>query len=120
MPDAAPAQAPSSVLECHGLRKSFGDRVAVDDVGFRIGPSETYGLLGPNGAGKTTTISMICGLLVRDAGTVVVAGRPVDIDEADAEAAIGYVPRSSRSIRTSPPARTFASSASSTGCAMPS
>jgi ABC-2 type transport system ATP-binding protein len=67
--------------------------VAVDGVGFCIGPSETYGLLGPNGAGKTTTISMICGLLVRDAGTVVVAGRPVDIDEADAKAAIGYVPQ---------------------------
>ena len=84
---------PDSILECHGLRKSFGDRVAVDGVGFRIGPSETYGLLGPNGAGKTTTISMICGLLVRDAGTVTVAGRPIDIDEADAKAAIGYVPQ---------------------------
>jgi ABC-2 type transport system ATP-binding protein len=93
MPDAGSAQAPSPVLDCHDLRKSFGDRVAVDGVGFCIGPSETYGLLGPNGAGKTTTISMICGLLVRDAGTVVVAGRPVDIDEADAKAAIGYVPQ---------------------------
>jgi ABC-2 type transport system ATP-binding protein len=93
MPDAGPAQAPPPVLDCQDLRKSFGDRVAVDGVGFRIEPSETYGLLGPNGAGKTTTISMICGLLVRDAGTVVVAGRPVDIDEADAKAAIGYVPQ---------------------------
>jgi ABC-2 type transport system ATP-binding protein len=90
---AALAPARSSVLECHELRKSFGDRVAVDGVGFRIGPSETYGLLGPNGAGKTTTISMICGLLVRDAGSVVVAGRSVDIGEADAKAAIGYVPQ---------------------------
>src|SRR3990172_8650909 len=49
----------SPVLECRDLRKSFGDRVAVDGVGFTIAPGETYGLLGPNGAGKTTTISMI-------------------------------------------------------------
>ena len=54
---------PTEVLRCTGLRKTFGDRVAVDDVGFAIAAGETYGLLGPNGAGKTTTISMICGLL---------------------------------------------------------
>ncbi|HSM38952.1 MAG TPA: ABC transporter ATP-binding protein [Candidatus Limnocylindrales bacterium] len=81
------------VLDCRGLRKTFGERVAVDGVGFSIGPSETYGLLGPNGAGKTTTISMICGLLQRDGGSVTVAGRAVDIGEADAKGAIGYVPQ---------------------------
>jgi ABC-2 type transport system ATP-binding protein len=56
------------VLVCRGLRRSFGHLVAVDGVGFHIGPGETYGLLGPNGAGKTTTISMAVGLLERDAG----------------------------------------------------
>ncbi|MGH2637094.1 MAG: ATP-binding cassette domain-containing protein, partial [Actinomycetota bacterium] len=66
------------VLDANGLRKSFGGRVAVDDVGFHIATGETYGLLGPNGAGKTTTISMICGLLDRDAGDVTVDGRRVD------------------------------------------
>ena len=50
------------VLACRGLRKRFGDRVAVATSPSRRG-GETYGLLGPNGAGKTTTISMICGLL---------------------------------------------------------
>ena len=49
------------VLRCSGLRKRFGDRIAVDGIGFEIGRGETYGLLGPNGAGKTTTISMVCG-----------------------------------------------------------
>lgn len=81
------------ILSCADLRKSFGDRVAVDGVGFSIGPAETYGLLGPNGAGKTTTISMICGLLVRDGGSVEVAGRPVDVDAVEAKAHIGYVPQ---------------------------
>ena len=57
-----------NVLDCKGLRKTFDDLVAVDDVGFHIARGETYGLLGPNGAGKTTTISMICGLLDRDGG----------------------------------------------------
>ncbi|MGZ8562968.1 MAG: ATP-binding cassette domain-containing protein [Candidatus Limnocylindria bacterium] len=81
------------VLACADLRKSFGDRLAVDGVGFTIGPSETYGLLGPNGAGKTTTISMICGLLVRDGGTVLVDGKPLDVNAVAAKAAVGYVPQ---------------------------
>ena len=81
------------VLACEDLRKSFGDRLAVDGVGFTIGPSETYGLLGPNGAGKTTTISMICGLLVRDGGTVLVDGAPLDVNAVAAKGAVGFVPQ---------------------------
>jgi ABC-2 type transport system ATP-binding protein len=81
------------VLDCRDLRKTFGDRVAVDGVGFTIAPSETYGLLGPNGAGKTTTISMICGLLVRDGGTVLVDGSPLDVNAVAAKGAVGFVPQ---------------------------
>jgi ABC-2 type transport system ATP-binding protein len=81
------------VLACEGLRKSFGERVAVDGVGFSIAPGETYGLLGPNGAGKTTTISMVCGLLTRDAGEVTVGGRPLDTRTVDVKAMIGFVPQ---------------------------
>src|SRR6266567_1164790 len=82
-----------SVLECRGLRRRFGDLVAVDGVGFHIGPGETYGLLGPNGAGKTTSISMIAGLLERDAGEVLVAGEPMTTRSVRAKNAIGYVPQ---------------------------
>jgi ABC-2 type transport system ATP-binding protein len=93
----APPEVPMTddqlVLEARGLRKTFGDRVAVDDVGFHIAAGETYGLLGPNGAGKTTTISMVCGLLERDAGEVTVAGRRVDTRTTEAREAIGYVPQ---------------------------
>jgi ABC-2 type transport system ATP-binding protein len=81
------------VLECQGLRKRYGERVAVDGVGFTIAEGETYGLLGPNGAGKTTTISMVCGILERDAGEVRVAGRPVGTDTPEAKGAVGYVPQ---------------------------
>ena len=81
------------VLECRGLRKTFGDRVAVDGVGFTIDRGETYGLLGPNGAGKTTTISMICGLLAREAGEVTLEGRTLDTKTVDVKALVGYVPQ---------------------------
>jgi ABC-2 type transport system ATP-binding protein len=87
------ATVPEPVLRCANLRKTFGERVAVDGVGFEIASGETYGLLGPNGAGKTTTISMICGLLRRDAGEVFVDGRPIDIGSTTAKGAIGYVPQ---------------------------
>jgi ABC-2 type transport system ATP-binding protein len=85
--------AAGSVLACEGLRKTFGDRVAVDDVGFTIAAGETYGLLGPNGAGKTTTISMVCGLLARDAGSVSLLGRALDTGTVDVKAAVGFVPQ---------------------------
>jgi ABC-2 type transport system ATP-binding protein len=81
------------LLECRGLRRCFGDLVAVDGVGFHIDSGETYGLLGPNGAGKTTTISMIIGLLERDGGEIVVAGQPMTTHAVRAKSAIGYVPQ---------------------------
>lgn len=81
------------ILVCRDLKKSFDDRVVVDGVGFEIVAGEAYGLLGPNGAGKTTTISMICGLLERDAGEVQVAGQPMTTSSVKAKQAIGYVPQ---------------------------
>jgi len=81
------------VLKCRGLTKSFGDRRVVDDLGFSIAQGETYGLLGPNGAGKTTAISMICGLLRRDSGTVTVMGHDLDTEPREVHVSIGYVPQ---------------------------
>ncbi|HEY7484124.1 MAG TPA: ABC transporter ATP-binding protein [Streptosporangiaceae bacterium] len=81
------------VLRCRDLRKTFGELVAVDGVGFTIAEGETYGLLGPNGAGKTTTISMIAGILERDDGEVLVDGRPLGATSVQAKAGIGYVPQ---------------------------
>ena len=46
-------------LEVEGLRKRYGDLVAVDDVSFEVAPGELFGILGPNGAGKTTSLEMI-------------------------------------------------------------
>jgi len=91
--DGEAAGAAEPVLVCRDLRRRFGQRLAVDGIGFRVDPGETYGLLGPNGAGKTTTISMICGLLRRDGGEVTVAGASLDRDPGAVKAAIGYVPQ---------------------------
>jgi ABC-2 type transport system ATP-binding protein len=82
-----------AILEVSGLEKSYEGRKVVDAVSFSIAAGESYGLLGPNGAGKTTTISMVCGLLKKEAGEVLVAGMPLDTTTADAKKAIGYVPQ---------------------------
>jgi ABC-2 type transport system ATP-binding protein len=99
-PQTEPADDPQTepvddgaLLRCTDLRRSFGERVAVDGVSFSIAAGEAYGLLGPNGAGKTTTISMLCGLLEPDAGEVVVAGHRMGGDDGAGKAAIGYVPQ---------------------------
>ncbi|MEO6212991.1 MAG: ATP-binding cassette domain-containing protein, partial [Vicinamibacterales bacterium] len=55
-------------LSVSGLRKSYGERLAVDTVSFEVCAGETFGLLGPNGAGKTTTLECILGLREPDAG----------------------------------------------------
>ncbi|MDX8141396.1 ABC transporter ATP-binding protein [Lentzea sp. BCCO 10_0061] len=82
-----------TVLSCSGLKRRFGDVLAVDDVSFTISEGETYGLLGPNGAGKTTTISMITGVLAPDAGEVLVAGEPMSTNAIAAKRLVGYVPQ---------------------------
>jgi len=87
-----PSQQSTPALLVRGLSKSFGERLAVDGVGFRIAAGEIYGLRGPNGAGKTTSISMIAGILARDAGEITIGG--IDIDAgAPARALIGIVPQ---------------------------
>ena len=70
-PAAPTAAEPSgSVLEGHGLTKSYRRRCVVENVDVSVRQGEIVGLLGPNGAGKTTTFYMIVGLIRPDAGTI--------------------------------------------------
>lgn len=62
------------MIAVRGLRKHFGDVVAVDDVSFEARDGEVTALLGENGAGKTTTLRSIYGVIQPDAGEVVVDG----------------------------------------------
>lgn len=73
--------------------KRFGDLTAVDGVSLTIAQGETFGLLGPNGAGKTTTISMICGLLSPDEGSVTVTGQEISTKSTKGRSEIGLVPQ---------------------------
>jgi ABC-2 type transport system ATP-binding protein len=57
-----------------GLRKTYGEHAAVDDVSFAVEPGEVFALLGPNGAGKTTTLEICEGFRPRDGGRVDVLG----------------------------------------------
>lgn len=82
-----------SLLEVKGLKKSYGSREAVKDVGFTVKKGEVFGLLGPNGAGKSTTLSMVCGLLKPNGGKALVGGWDIGRDGARAKSLIGIVPQ---------------------------
>jgi ABC-2 type transport system ATP-binding protein len=60
----------SPAIEVHGLRKSYGDKAAVDGLDLTVERGEVFALLGPNGAGKTTTVEILEGFRRRDAGEV--------------------------------------------------
>ena len=61
-------------IEADGLRRTFGDKAAVDGVDLAVREGEIYGFLGPNGAGKSTTVRMLCTLLGPRAAGPTVAG----------------------------------------------
>ena len=84
-----------SVIRVGGLCKSYGKTIALTDVGFSVRGGEVFGCLGPNGAGKTTTISILCGLIRRDAGEVRICGGDIDIDPVAIKQQIGVVPEES-------------------------
>ncbi|HET8716208.1 MAG TPA: ABC transporter ATP-binding protein [Nocardioidaceae bacterium] len=64
----------TEAIEARGLRKTYGDLVAVDDLSFTVHEGEFFGILGPNGAGKTTTLEMVEGLRKPDGGEVRLLG----------------------------------------------
>src|SRR6478735_7438413 len=78
---ATSADAGRPALRVVGLRKRYGDVVAVDGLDLTVASGECFGLLGPNGAGKTTTIEICEGLTASDEGTVEVLGRRWTDDE---------------------------------------
>jgi ABC-2 type transport system ATP-binding protein len=77
-------------IEAQGLRKEFGEKVAVSDLTLSVGKGEVFGFLGPNGAGKTTSVKMLLGLTNPTAGTANLLGRP--LGNRQARAKIGFLP----------------------------
>jgi ABC-2 type transport system ATP-binding protein len=79
-------------ISISNLRKSYGDKRAVADLSFDVGPGEILGFLGPNGAGKSTTVKMLTGLLTPDAGSAKVCGFDIVGQPMEAKRRFGYIP----------------------------
>lgn len=82
---------PDYVIEAHGLRKAFGDTLAVDNVDLVVERGRVYGALGPNGSGKSTTVRMLLGLAKPDAGNVRLFGEPLTTDSPHLLKKVGAV-----------------------------
>ncbi|MBO5415584.1 MAG: ABC transporter ATP-binding protein [Clostridia bacterium] len=84
-----------NIIEISGLSKSFGDIKAVREISFRVKEGELFAFLGVNGAGKSTTISIICGQLAADSGSVYVSGLDIKQDIEKIKSELGVVFQSS-------------------------
>jgi ABC-2 type transport system ATP-binding protein len=80
------------MIEFQQVYRSYGDKVAVENLNLRVKAGELYALLGHNGAGKTTAIKMLVGLIRPGSGTVSVGGYDLVRQTRDAVALLGYVP----------------------------
>lgn len=80
----------SPAISTIGLRKVFGDKVAVQDLTLDVERGEVFGFLGPNGAGKTTSIKMLLGLISPTSGEGKILNSP--INDPDIRARVGFLP----------------------------
>ncbi len=78
-----------NAIEVEGGTKTFGTKVAVDNLSFAVPEGELFGLLGPNGAGKTTMVRMVLGLVRPTAGRITVLGQRWSLA---LKSRIGYLP----------------------------
>ena len=80
-----------NVISIQNLNKSFGNVKAVDDLSFRVKRGELFAFLGVNGAGKSTTISIICGQLKKDSGSVRIHEMDVERKGEETKRLLGVV-----------------------------
>ena len=81
----------SPAVRGRGIRKSFGDVVALDGVDLDVASGQVHGLVGPNGAGKTTLLGLLLGLAVADGGSLEILGTPVGRTLAVPDGVAGFV-----------------------------
>lgn len=79
------------VLETRNLSKSFGDKLAVNNLNLQVEAGDIYGFLGPNGSGKTTTIRMVLNLIHPNQGEIILNGYDVHTDFKKAIAQVGAI-----------------------------
>lgn len=80
-----------NIIQIEHLSKSFGDVKAVQDISFYVKEGELFAFLGVNGAGKSTTISILCGQLKKDAGSVLIDGQTLDENPEAIKSELGVV-----------------------------
>lgn len=80
-----------SAILIEGLRKSYGDIIALDGLDLSVERGVIFGFLGPNGAGKTTAMKILAGVAFPTAGRAWVEGMPVG-PESPARQIVGYLP----------------------------
>jgi len=90
-------QGGSEVIKVENLCKSFGAKMAVNDVSFAVEKGEVLGFIGPNGSGKSTTMRIITGYYPATSGRVSVGGFDVAENPIEAKRLIGYLPESAPS-----------------------
>jgi len=81
------------LINAVGLRKEYGDFVAVDGIDFQVKKGESFGFLGPNGAGKSTTMRIIAATLTRTAGEITILGNDPEKHGPEIRAHLGVVPQ---------------------------
>jgi ABC-2 type transport system ATP-binding protein len=81
---------PVAPIEVRGLRKTFNEKVAVEDLTLRVERGEVFGFLGPNGAGKTTSVKMLLGLIRPSGGEGYLFGAPLGTPSTRAR--VGFLP----------------------------
>lgn len=80
-----------NIIEIKNLNKSFGSVKAVRDLSFRVKRGELFAFLGVNGAGKSTTISIMCGSLKKDSGSVVICKKEAGERSGEISKKLGVV-----------------------------
>lgn len=87
------SQNAKTMIVAKGLRKVYGDFVAVDGIDFEVKQGEAFGLLGPNGAGKSTTMRMIASTSMRSGGELEILGKDPNKNGPEIRAHLGVVPQ---------------------------
>ena len=72
----------TNAIELRDIEKSFGPVEVLKGVSLTVPPAQCYGLVGDNGAGKSTLLKILSGVHPRDAGEILVEGKPVDFQTA--------------------------------------
>ena len=80
------------MLQIEHLTKTFGEKVAVDDLSLHIAPGEIYGFIGHNGAGKTTTLRSVVGIQAFDKGEILINGRSILKNPLECKRILAYIP----------------------------